>query len=192
MENDIYAGRPNLGGFWGEIAPCDHMVQIYENDDVFLDSLEGFVHGGLVAGDGVVLIATEIHVASLEARLVQRGLDVAAARAAEQFIALDAEETLSKFMVSGWPDEGLFRKFVLKTLERAGRGGRRVRAFGEMVAVLWANGNSGATVRLEHLWKKLCQDEKLSLFCAYPKSGFTRDAKTSLKEIFDLHSKVMS
>ena len=61
-----------------------------------------------------------------------------------------------------------------------------------MVAVLWANGNNGATVRLEHLWKRLCEDEKLSLFCAYPKSGFTRDAKTSLQEIFDLHSRVMS
>lgn len=190
--NDVYAGRPNLGGFWGEIAPCEHMVQIYANDDVFLDSLEGFVHGGLVAGDGVVVIATQIHIGSLEARLVRRGLDVASAQAAEQFIALDAQETLDKFIVSGWPDEGLFRKFVLKTLESAGRGGRRVRAFGEMVAVLWGNGNSGATVRLEHLWKRLCEDEKLSLFCAYPKSGFTRDAQLSLQEIFDLHSRVMS
>jgi len=29
--------------FWGEIAPSDHLVQIYENDDVILDSLQGFV-----------------------------------------------------------------------------------------------------------------------------------------------------
>lgn len=191
MEN-LYSGRPNLGGFWGEIAPCEHLVQIYDNDDVFLDSLEGFVSGGITAGDGVVVIATRAHIASLDARMVLRGIDVAGARFEERYIELDAADALSRFMIDGWPDEDLFRDFVLKTLERAGRDGRRVRAFGEMVAILWSQGNNGATVRLEHLWKKLCNDEDLSLFCAYPKSGSTRDVHASMKEIFDLHSRVIS
>jgi hypothetical protein len=25
--------------FWGEIAPCDHLVQIYEEEGAFLDAL---------------------------------------------------------------------------------------------------------------------------------------------------------
>src|SRR5688500_19228341 len=58
---------------------------------------------------------------------------------------------------------------------------RSVRAFGEMVAVLWANGHNGATVRLEHLWHAFCQSEAFSLFCAYPKTGFTQDASTDRK-----------
>ena len=31
--------------FWGEIAPCEHLVQIYEESGVFLDSLEGIRRG---------------------------------------------------------------------------------------------------------------------------------------------------
>ena len=87
---------------------------------------------------------------------------------------MDAQETLSKFMVKGLPDEELFTQVVTGLLERARNGGRRVRAFGEMVAVLWSQGHNGATVRLEHLWHKFCQTEAFSLFCAYPRSGFTR------------------
>jgi hypothetical protein len=75
---------------------------------------------------------------------------------------------------------------------RARQNEGRVRAFGEMVAVLWANGHNGATVRLEHLWHAFCQSEAFSLFCAYPKSGFTQDASTSIKEICATHSKVIS
>lgn len=44
--------------FWGEISPCEHLVQIYQNEGVFLDSLEGYVAGGILADDGVVVIAT--------------------------------------------------------------------------------------------------------------------------------------
>ena len=32
--------------FWGEISPCEHLVQIYQDEGVFLNALEGFVAGG--------------------------------------------------------------------------------------------------------------------------------------------------
>src|SRR5687768_3296375 len=94
--------------FWGEVAPSDHLVQIYDNEEVILDSLEGFVNSGLVAGDSIILIATKEHLASLDQRLVRYGFDIAALRTADRYITLDAEELLSKFMVNGWPDETLF------------------------------------------------------------------------------------
>lgn len=178
--------------FWGEIAPCEHLVQIYQDDGVFLDSLEGFVSGGIMAGDGVVVIATAPHILALENRLTSRGIDVGTAVATNQYICLDAEKTLSHFMIGGWPDEILFERFVRSLLEQAKGEGRRVRAFGEMVALLWAQGNGGATVRLEHLWHRLCRDLSFSLFCAYPKSGFTSDASDSIKEICDTHSRVVA
>lgn len=116
--------------FWGEISPCEHLVQIYEDGGVFLDALEGFVAGGLRVGDGVITIATS-------ERLMALGVDLDAARARDQYISVDAEETLVKFMVNGWPDEVLFTRTVNELLARARSGGRRVRAFGEMVALMW-------------------------------------------------------
>lgn len=178
--------------FWGEISPCDHLVQIYQDDTTFLDALEGFVSGGIMAGDGVVVIATPHHLAALDTRLRSRGIDTATAAQRDQYLGLDAEEMLSKFMVKGWPDESLFRTFVTETLQRAKGNGRRVRAFGEMVALLWAQGNTGATVHLEHLWHRLCHEQTFSLFCAYPKSGFTRDASQSIQEICETHSRVVA
>lgn len=178
--------------FWGEISPCEHLVQIYEDDDIFLNSLEGFVAGGIVAGDGVVVIITPPHLLALNQRLKQRGINVASALRTNQYLALDAETILSEFMINGWPDEILFNELVKKLLTRAKGNGRRVRAFGEMVALLWAQGNNCATVRLEHLWHRLCNEQSFSLFCAYPRSGFTRDASASIQEICDTHSRVVA
>jgi hypothetical protein len=95
-------------------------------------------------------------------------------------------------MVRGWPDEDRFTQVVTDILTRARGDGRKVRAFGEMVALLWAQGNIAATVRLEFLWQKLCQSEGFSLFCAYPKAGFTRDLSDSITEICAAHSRVVA
>jgi hypothetical protein len=178
--------------FWAEIAPCDHVVQIYESDGVFLDALTGFVGGGINAGECVIVIATKSHLDAIESRLKSFGISVETLVNDDRYIPLIAEETLSKFMVNGWPDETLFYKTVSDLITRANRRDRRVRAFGEMVAILWAKGHSGATVNLEHLWNQFCEKNSLSLFCAYPKSGFTQDINESLEDICNCHSKMIS
>lgn len=177
--------------FWGEIAPCEHLLQIYEQDNVMLDTLQGFVGGGLRAGESAVVIATPEHLDELEKRLEASGLDLATALADDQYIPLNAQETLNRFMRNGWPDEQRFSEVITKILSRASCHGRRVRAFGEMVALLWAEGHVAATVRLEHLWNKLCHAEGFSLFCAYPKSGVTKNSSQSMTEICAAHSRIL-
>lgn len=177
--------------FWGEITPCDHVVQIYADDAAFLDSLATFIADGLDKGESTVIIATPVHRFSLEFRLRALGIDLVSALLRDRYIVLDAEETLSNFMVNGWPDEILFERLIGELLARARRNGKRVRAFGEMVALLWAKGLNGATVRLEHLWSQFCHRETFALFCAYPRTGFTQDMDASLQEICLAHSKVI-
>jgi hypothetical protein len=177
--------------FWGEIAPCNHLLQVYENDEGFLDVLEGFVSSGIDKGDCVIIIATASHVRALEKQLTLNGYNIEALIKADQYIPLNAEETLSKFMVTGWPDEKLFMQFVSDLIARARKNGREVRAFGEMVAILWEQGYNGATVQLEHMWNKFCETEAFCLFCAYPQSGFTGDANDSLSYICSAHSKMI-
>ncbi|MGC1242224.1 MAG: MEDS domain-containing protein [Chryseosolibacter sp.] len=177
--------------FWGEIAPCDHLLQIYEDDKTFITTLEGFVSSGLSAGDSVIVIATAEHLSALNQSLRLQGFDLFSLSLQDQYVPLKAEDVLDQFMINGWPDENLFYHVLTNLLLRARKKDRQVRAFGEMVAVLWGQGLSGATVSLEHLWNKFCESEAFSLLCAYPKSGFTEDARESLLQICGCHSKMI-
>lgn len=177
--------------FWGEIAPAEHILQIYETDNEFIASLEGFVTGGFEKDESVVVIATPEHLRALNERLRKKGYDLFSLTLQDQYIPLSAEDTLAQFMINGWPDQNLFYHLLTNLLLRARKKERRVRAFGEMVALLWAKGFSGATVHLEHLWSQYCQSEEFSLFCAYPKAGFTEDPIESLEQICGCHSKLI-
>jgi len=175
--------------FWGEMSPCEHFVQMYQDDALLLDALERFVGDGLQNDECAIVIATPSHRSSLERRLAAQGIDVSTAAVDGRYIARDAEHMLTMFMRNGWPDPDMFAEAIRALLSCTH--GRRVRAFGEMVALLWAQGHSGATVRLEHLWHGLTQDQSFPLFCAYPRSGFTQDPKLSIQEICAAHSKVL-
>jgi hypothetical protein len=177
--------------FWAEIAPTEHVVQIYEDDEKFLDLLSGFVSAGIAAGDCTIVIGTSVHLNSLNEKIESLGLVVDQLMEQGVYIPLDAELALSKFMINDWPDENLFVQLVTDLISKAKKAGRPVRAFGEMVAILWARGQVGATVRLEQLWNKFCEKEAFCLFCAYPQSGFTQDAAESLGHICSAHTKMV-
>lgn len=180
----------NIQAFWGEIAPCDHLIQIYESEKIFLDTLEGFAGAGILAGDSVVIVATASHLQSLNERLRKQGFNLESLALEHKYIPLEANETLSKFMVNDWPDEDLFRSLVSALLRNATKNNRKVRAFGEMVAVLWEKGLNGATVQLEHLWCDLHKGG-FTLYCAYPKNGFTQSPGESIDTICKAHTKII-
>ncbi len=184
--------RSPANTFWTEVAPCDHVCHIYDNEDDFIDLLEGFVSNGFKTGDCVVLVTTGSHLKALNARLAINGFDLDALTSTDQYITLNAEETLAKFMINDLPDEELFWNLVNELIDRTYKNGRQVRAFGEMVALLWEQNNAAATVQLEHLWNKVCDRESFCLFCAYPKVGFTQDTNASLMHICGSHNKMIA
>jgi hypothetical protein len=186
---DIRSSGTNV--FWGEIAPSEHIAQFYEDDGVLLDTLVGFIGGGFKSGESAIVIATADHLKALEERLDASSVDLATARSQDQYISLVAEEALARFMVKQWPDEKLFSDLVTELIGRARARNRRVRAFGEMVALLWARGDQAATIRLEYLWHQICQSQLFSLFCAYPKTGLTEDSSESMSQICAAHSRII-
>jgi hypothetical protein len=190
MESTIWK-RSNAEIFWGELTPVDHVVQIYENDEDFLDVLSGFIGGGINSGECVIIIATAGHLKALNTRLRNYGISVKTLIDDDRYIPLDAAETLSRFMVNGWPDETLFMQTVNSIIEKGNKKNRRIRAFGEMVALLWAEGLNGATIHLEYLWNKFCTNHDFRLFCAYPKSSFTQDINDSMINICNCHTKMV-
>lgn len=174
---------------WRTISSHEHIVHIYEDEESLLDVLEQFIVGGLSKGESVVVVATAEHLAEMNERLNAYNVDAAHLR--RHYICLEAEEALSRFLIDGFPDARLFNEFVDGILDKAEQGGRRVRVFGEMVAVLWKAGNSRATIKLEQLWNNFCHTGAFPLLCAYPKRGFN-SRSASIKEICAAHSKVIS
>jgi hypothetical protein len=167
-------------------------VQIYGDDLSFMDALEGYVSSGLRSRDGVIVIATATHLHDLEKRLRANWLDVDRARWEDRYIALLAQETLSLFMVDGMPDEARFTEVVMPILRRArGPQNRKVRAFGEMVALLWAKGECPAAIELEVMWNRLQAVEQFPLFCAYPRSGFDGDVSAAIQSVCATHSRII-
>ena len=174
------------------IARADHFVYFYDNDEVLLDALSGYIGPGLLAGEVCIVIATEPHRNGLEARLQRSGIELPSIVSTNQYIALEGEPTLATFMVDGEPDPRRFATVIGTLLERATAGGRPVRAFGEMVALLWTQGKRTAAARLEELWNDLGEKHRFSLFCAYPMSGFEHATDTSsFSEICSKHSEVI-
>jgi len=162
-------------------APHDsgHFAQFYETDEFLLKSLSEFVATGLKAGEAAIVVATPAHQAGLEERLGHAELDVAAVHASGQFVAFDAAETLSRFMAGGAPDPQRFAAIFGDIITRAAQW-RRVRIFGEMVALLWAEGDSDGALALEGLWNQLHESHDFVLFCAYPMHGFDGEAHAEL------------
>jgi signal transduction histidine kinase len=177
------------------VAHREHTVQFYGEDSSLLDELSRFVATELVAGNAAVVIATKAHREGLAQRVQARGFDIARAVEQGRYIALDAADTLRRFIRDGWPDAALFNDTVGSVLGQVmailGSTGR-VAAFGEMVALLWARGQGEAAIRLEQLWNTLAQSFPLSLRCGYPMSGFNReDHSDSFARICAEHSHVI-
>lgn len=192
MENGKRWAHAGPREFWGELAPCEHVLQIYESEQSFIATLAGFVGDGINKGDCTIVIATREHLSALDTVLKEHGLKVDGLKKEGLYRPLDAKEALSRFMEDNWPDSEKFHTYIGRLFEEAKTAGRKVRAFGEMVALLWAEGNNGATVQLEHLWNEFCSSAELTLFCAYPKSGFTDAPESSLAQICNAHAKIIS
>jgi signal transduction histidine kinase len=157
-----------------------HAVQFYEDDRFMVDGLARFVGSALGAGDSAVVIATGPHREALAARLKARGLDVDGAGRDGRYIALDAAETLARFLVDDVPDSERFFEVVGDLVSRAAAAAcgepPQVAAFGEMVALLWASGRRDAALQLERLWNRLGSMRSFTLHCAYPISFFPEAA----------------
>jgi hypothetical protein len=177
---------------WGEPCIHDHWLLTFEDEARFLSGVEQFVRTGLQAGDGIIVIAIPAHRNALGARLALSGIDVERARREGRYLDLDAAATLRSFMREGWPDEAAFTARVQALVNGAGMANRPIRAFGEMVSLLWAQGNRAATLRLEDLWARQCQRLQISLLCAYPSGILQRSDSPLWAGICASHTRVLT
>jgi hypothetical protein len=186
-----------------DLAPLDHAddpppgphhaVQFYGSDESLFATVAGFVGEGLVAGQPAILIATQSHRGGIVAALEKRHINVERARRLGDLVVLDANELLDMFLVAGMPSVRLFEQHVGGIIEQTLKdrsSNAVVRAYGEMVDVLWKGGRTDAAMSLELLWNRLATRYHFALLCGYSMGNFYKRVE-QFQQVCAQHSHVL-
>ena len=146
-----------------------HIVQLYQDDNFYGEAISHFAAEGIARGESIILVATKPNWANISRRLEAKGSDTNELFRRGQLTLLDADATLPKFMAGNMPDAEIFKPLAKETIAKARAGGKysRVRWWGEMVNVLYANGNLRGSNRLEELFDEVGREESVPVFCSF-------------------------
>jgi hypothetical protein len=170
-----------------------HAVQFYSDDDSLFTTVAGFLSQGLVDGHPAVIIATKAHRNAILEQLRGRLAEVPKAHSLRGVHVLDAHDTLDLFMDGDHPDPQRFEESIGRLIASLVEGREScmlVRAYGEMVDVLWKEGRTHAAIRLEMLWNRLAQRYGFALLCGYSMGNFFK-ATTGFEDICREHTHVV-
>lgn len=187
---------PHADGGWP--VPESHTVQFYPDEDSLVRSLSRYVGMALGGGDAAIVIATRTHRDAIEERIAAQGLNLSVLREQNRYFALDAARTLAKLLVDAEPNrtklEQIIVDIVTKIPKESETGGeRRIVAFGEMVALLCAQGKNASAIELERLWNDVSAKHRFEMRCAYPLNGFYReDDQQFFVDVCAQHTEVVS
>jgi hypothetical protein len=168
-----------------------HAVRFYENKQSLCRIVSEFLGEGFVTGQPGLVVGTPEHREGILEALRERHFDVDQLQTTGDLVLIDAREAMDTFMVDGLPHHDQFMTSLTGVMERlvAGRTNYTIRAYGEMVDLLWKNGQSVAAVQLEMLWNKLAMTQRFSLLCGYGMGNFYKDA--SIQDICHQHTHVI-
>ncbi|HEX3426352.1 MAG TPA: MEDS domain-containing protein [Acidimicrobiales bacterium] len=170
----------------------DHVVYFYDGDPDLVATVSHYLLEGLEAGETAVVVATGAHRDAFEQALTQAGVQVGQATASGRLVWLDAARALVQFTREGSVDGEGFDREIGGLVRRVSAMGRPIRAYGEMVALLWADGSVPAAMALEELWNELRREVPFALFCAYPSGLVSAPQFTDARrQICRLHSSVL-
>ena len=169
----------------------NHVVHFYGADDELADSVGRYLADGLRSGEGVVVVATAPHRLAFEAVLARHGLDADEERRAGRLLTADASGLLGSFLADGLLDHDRFETAASALIGRAAAGGRQVRVYAEMVALLWDAGDVALAIELEDRWNELGARQPFCLLCGYPASALAEPgAAGPARDVCGRHSAV--
>jgi hypothetical protein len=175
-----------------DIGPRDHVVQFYAEDGELIERVGDYLHSAVEDGGIAIVIASPEHRRAFARRLAEAGVDVVAAREQGTYLDVDAREVVGQFTSGDRPDAIGFERVIGGIIRKAAESGRPIRAYGEMVALLWDDGLVNAAIDLEALWNELGQQYPFSLFCAYPtRSVVGEDQSDAFNAVCLLHEEVV-
>lgn len=173
-------------------GPGRHLVQFYADEAELAHTAGGHLTRALQQGGAAVAIATEPHRRLFLIELQAAGVDAAGCSREGRLVLLDAASTLSACLDAGRVDRQAFHQTIGSVIHDASAGGRAVDAYGEMVALLWEDGDVAAAIELEHAWNELATEMPFTLLCAYrSESVVGHEVAGALQEVCDLHTSVV-
>src|SRR5665213_1361915 len=155
---------------WGSVLenpePHEHFVQLHDGDSKSLARNVGrYLSQGLKRGDSLLVIAAKQNEQAFIGAIRDSGEDPEAAVRTSRLLFLDVGVALAEFMVDGQPDWNRFQKTIGRAMRKVQSPGHSgLRAYGEMVGVLWQEGHYSAAIRLEEFWNKLLQMSGFTLY----------------------------
>ena len=155
-----------------DAGPSDHIVQLYQDQDFLNRAVCRFAGAAIANGEGIILVPTLTHWNAIRPRLEVEGVDVQAARERGQLTVVDANEFLPRFMRHALPDSPVFLGLAADVIGQARGRYPKVRWWGEMVGVLWEQGNTAASMALEDLFDQLGRKHDVALFCSFLMDNF--------------------
>jgi hypothetical protein len=164
-----------------EPAHGDHIVHTYQERGFLAEAVAEYLGSGLARGEAALIIARPVH---SEAFLQE----LAGAGEPGQIVVLDAEQTLARFMAGGMPQWNAFRAVIGDLIAQVRLQYPAVRAYGEMVDLLWQEGKRDAAIRLEEYWNELGRLQTFSLFCAYAMDALDPKAYAGLQSVCKAHT----
>ena len=174
------------------VVDSKHAVQFYEDDRFLCEILTDFSRDGLERGEAVILVATASHRREVGGRLAERGLDVRGLESSGQLVLIDARQTLDALMVDGTPDAELFVSRLRALMAAASLDWKRaVRVYGEVVDLLWQEGNHGGAIRLEETWNAFAKTTSTRVLCGYSMDNFgAEDDSPDFARVCEVHTNV--
>ena len=170
----------------------EHVVQFYDDAGELARAVGDYLSRGVIDGEVAIVIATEAHRREFEAVMAASGIDTDRARREGSVVWCDARTTVDRFARDGRVDAELFDSVIGDLLRQVITSGRRIRAYGEMVALLWDDGHVPAAIELEKLWNGLAREHHFSLWCAYhTQSVAGEEHGDDLREVCQQHSAVV-
>jgi anti-sigma regulatory factor (Ser/Thr protein kinase) len=174
------------------VAGGEHVVQFYDQEGDLSRAVGDYLSAAVASREIAIVIATEPHRRAFEAEMARAGVDIAQARRDGAVIWRDAAETLGQFVHDGQVDPDGFRQVVGSLVREAAQTGRAIKAYGEMVALLWEAGHVLGAIELEKLWNNLAAELHFSLFCAYHVHSVAGEEHAeALHEVCRLHTTVI-
>jgi PAS domain S-box-containing protein len=137
-----------------------------------------YLFDGLAAEANTLVIATPEHLDGISRHLLKAGVEVNALIKAGRYTTVNAVELLPKLLIDGVPSAMMFERHITSLVARLTAGGQKLCAFGELVALLCAEGKPDSAIQLEALWNALAERFSFDLLCGYPMKHFA-DASSS-------------